>query len=246
MNKETESSEQLLSNIVRAVDKICVGKQFVIVDGVGYPAVGSIVGVSNATVAAALKCDVILVGKHGVGDAVDSFNLNACYFEAHNVLVRGVIFNRLASTGYYSLERCRESVKEYFKEARPTLSLYGWLPEILELKDASPAPAPTSTAVDAIQSLRDAASGCLLSPEEENIVNRWIATFLSYIDVDTFIKDIVETDSDQLASASTISNQVADKPSIAVVKIDEGTLSSEALRERITKAAIDEGADCGG
>lgn len=78
------------------------------VDGVGYPAVGSICGVSNGDVAAALDAPVLLVGKSGVGDAVDSYNLNACFFEARGVRVLGGVFNRISTTGYYSLERCRE------------------------------------------------------------------------------------------------------------------------------------------
>ena len=47
------------------------------VSGVGYPAVGSICGISNADAAKALHASVLLVGKSGVGDAVDSFNLNS-------------------------------------------------------------------------------------------------------------------------------------------------------------------------
>lgn len=79
-------------------------------DGVGYPAVGSICGVSNGDVAAALGAPVLLVGKSGVGDAVDSYNLNACFFEARGVRVLGGVFNRISLDGYYSLERCREVI----------------------------------------------------------------------------------------------------------------------------------------
>lgn len=78
------------------------------VDGVGYPAVGSICGVSNGDVAAHLDAPVLLVGKSGVGDAVDSYNLNACFFETRGVRVLGGVFNRIPTTGYYSLDRCRE------------------------------------------------------------------------------------------------------------------------------------------
>lgn len=78
------------------------------VDGVGYPAVGSICGVSNADVAATLDAPVLLVGKSGVGDAVDSYNLNSSFFEMRGVRVLGGVFNRLSTGGFYSLERCRE------------------------------------------------------------------------------------------------------------------------------------------
>lgn len=63
---------------------------------------------SNAHVAQVLGAPVFLVGKSGVGDAVDSYNLNACFFEARGVRVLGGVFNRISTEGFYSLERCRE------------------------------------------------------------------------------------------------------------------------------------------
>jgi dethiobiotin synthetase len=68
---------ELIHSAVQAVDEIGRGKRIVLVDGVGYPAVGSICGISNADMAKALGSPVVIIGKSGVGDAVDSFNLNA-------------------------------------------------------------------------------------------------------------------------------------------------------------------------
>ncbi|CAB1103079.1 unnamed protein product [Ectocarpus sp. CCAP 1310/34] len=133
------TSEELLQEIRDAVEEISSGKKVVVVDGVGYPAVGSICGVSNGDVAAALKAPVLLVGKSGVGDAVDSYNLNACFFEARGVRVLGGVFNRISTTGYYSLERCREAVTSYFAQANPNALPYGFVPEIASLKHASAA-----------------------------------------------------------------------------------------------------------
>jgi AAA domain len=65
---------------------ISIGKRVVIVDGVGYPSVGSICNLSNAHIAQALGSPVLLIGKPGVGDAVDSFNINAKYFESYGSL----------------------------------------------------------------------------------------------------------------------------------------------------------------
>lgn len=79
------------------------------VDGVGYPAVGSICGISNADLAEALgRIPILLVGRPGVGDAVDSFNLNATFFRARGLRVLGGVFNRLPLEGFYSLEHCKE------------------------------------------------------------------------------------------------------------------------------------------
>lgn len=77
LDENTKPSEELLQDACAAVKEIGIGKRLVLIDGVGYPAVGSICGISNADVAKALQAPVLLVGKSGVGDAVDSFNLNA-------------------------------------------------------------------------------------------------------------------------------------------------------------------------
>lgn len=91
------------------------------VDGVGYPAVGSIVGVSNADLALALgeggtgtatatpPPPILLVGRPGVGDAVDSFNLNATFFRHRGLRVLGAVFNRLPPDGFYALANCKEA-----------------------------------------------------------------------------------------------------------------------------------------
>lgn len=131
----TEPSETLLAMAKAKVDEIGRGKKVVVVDGVGYPAVGSICGVSNAAVASAVQAPVVLVGKRGVGDAVDSFNLNACFFESQGVKVLGALFNRLPSDGYYSLANCKESVTAYFTQFQPQKQVYGFIPEMEQVPD---------------------------------------------------------------------------------------------------------------
>ncbi|ETP26271.1 hypothetical protein F441_00953 [Phytophthora nicotianae CJ01A1] len=129
---ETDTSAQLLEKAKQKVDEVGRGKKVVVVDGVGYPAVGSICGVSNAHVAKKLEAPVVLVGKKGVGDAVDSFNLNATFFESHGVKVLGGIFNRLPEDGFYSLEHCKENVTAYFEQFQPEKHVYGFLPELTD------------------------------------------------------------------------------------------------------------------
>ena len=84
-----------------------------IVDGVGYPSVGSICDLSNAHLAQALGAPVLLVGKSGVGDAVDSFNINTRFFESygsfltHKYLqpIKAIVLNNIA---------CHLKLKELF------------------------------------------------------------------------------------------------------------------------------------
>jgi len=130
LNHETDSSATMLENIKNAVSNLGRGKKVILVDGVGYPAVGSICGVSNADVARVLNAPVLLVCRSGVGDTVDSFNLNATFFEHHQVHVLGAIVNRCATTGFYSIDKIEPCIRQYFDSAKPTQTPLGFLPEM--------------------------------------------------------------------------------------------------------------------
>ena len=142
---DTESTNELLSKVEIEVDRVAQGKRVVLVDGVGFPAVGSICGTDNASVARASgypptlarggvrrPMGVVLVGGPGVGSAVDGFNLNATYFESQNVPVMGVIYNKLSLEGFYSLENCKEQITSYFDQNRHQQQLgrrpFGFVP----------------------------------------------------------------------------------------------------------------------
>ena len=144
LNGETESSDVLLKKITEEVDKIASDKSVVVIDGVGYPAVGSITNTDNACVAQAsgypnenddtvrIPPGVLIVGKRGVGDAVDSYNLNSTYFQSRNIPVLGAIFNRLPQEGYYSLENCKQAVTSYFVQNKDSSGekVFGFIPEV--------------------------------------------------------------------------------------------------------------------
>lgn len=147
---ETDTTEQLLEQVGRAVDRLARGKQVILVDGVGFPGVGSICGTDNPSVLKACgypvlvgdhsdeviirrrPMGVVLVGGSGVGAAVDAFNLNATYFAQADVPVMGAIFNKLEHSGFYSLENCRAQVTSYFRQNEMQIRLgrqpFGFLP----------------------------------------------------------------------------------------------------------------------
>jgi len=157
LSGETESTSILLNKVKKAVDEIASQKQVVIIDGVGYPSVGSICGTDNADVALAcgdsyssddnyndmhkdgisnnnrnrtIPPAVLVVGKRGVGDAVDSYNLNAVYFRQKHVPVIGAIFNRLPieKDNFYSLENCKTAITTYFND-KHNQRVYGGIHE---------------------------------------------------------------------------------------------------------------------
>ncbi len=72
----TPSSDTLLAGVMASIHAVAEDKAVVIIDGVGHPAVGSVVGVSNADVAHALPCKVLFVGNAGIGAAIIKQNLS--------------------------------------------------------------------------------------------------------------------------------------------------------------------------
>mmetsp|Transcript_31409 Transcript_31409/g.58490 ORF Transcript_31409/g.58490 Transcript_31409/m.58490 type:complete len:464 (-) Transcript_31409:417-1808(-) len=179
----TDSSEQLLASVVQSVEEIERGKKLVLIDGVGYPAVGSICGISNADSAKVLNASVVLIGKSGVGDAVDSFNLNARFFEFVGVRVLGGIFNKIALEGFYNVDACRTAVTSYFTQYRSHCRAYGFVPVMT-------------------MGHKDDEKG----DSEGGVPADLLATFMSHVDVYGIIRDAMnvkmEDDSKQLSKVA--------------------------------------------
>jgi len=118
--------QQRLEKVTEAIRQISAGKRIVIVDGVGYPAVGSVSGVSNAQIARAIGAPVLMVGRPGLGNAIDSFNLNLAYFENFGVEVLGGIWNNIPEMeSYHTYENCKEYVTKYYRKFNPKIGIYG-------------------------------------------------------------------------------------------------------------------------
>jgi len=87
-----------------------------VVDGVGFASVGSILGISNASIARALNLPVVLVvpsPRSSLGFAIDAFNLSSCYFTAHGVDVVGLAITKVPSDGSALL---RDYVSRFFEQ----------------------------------------------------------------------------------------------------------------------------------
>ncbi len=96
LDGQTPGRNILLDKILAAIHASAVDKEFLFVDGVGHPAVGSTVGLSNATLANALgKCMVLLVVQPGIGAAIDSITLCLTFLRANGITKVGVLFNKV-------------------------------------------------------------------------------------------------------------------------------------------------------
>lgn len=122
----TQGSEELMSGILASIFGIAKGKALVVVDGVGDPAVGSVVGVSNVDVAAVLPCRVIFVGKSGIGAAIDNTILCVSLLRGRGIENIGIIYNKIPMS---YLAETKRYVSKRIRELLPEATLLGFIAE---------------------------------------------------------------------------------------------------------------------
>ncbi len=117
------SENTLKEKIHRAFEKIEASNDFIIVEGTGHVGVGSIVNLSNASIAASLGLDIVIIAKGGLGSAFDELALNKGLCDLFGVKIRGVILNRV-------IPEKKEMILGYFKKAleRWNIPLIGCIP----------------------------------------------------------------------------------------------------------------------
>jgi dethiobiotin synthetase len=125
-----ERRKELLQTAVGAVEALLARKTLVIVDGVGYPSVGSCCGLGNATLAAALRTPVLLIGNPGLGDCVDTYDLMLTYFEAKGATVRAALVNKAADTARHKVADVLPLVVKWFKFRAPAVAFLGAVPPV--------------------------------------------------------------------------------------------------------------------
>lgn len=225
---ETETTVQLLAKVEDAVDSLARDKDVVIVDGVGFPAVGSICGTDNASVALASSypvsysytmdrkaLGVLLVGGPGVGSAVDAYNLNATYFQRANVPVLGAVFNKLSLEGFYSLDNCKKQISMYFAQHGKGHKPFGFIPVF-----------PKMGGADAFDHVHD-----------------FIRVFGEHFDMDDLLKAAYKVQQRQLDGSSDDSIRHSPPKTIEPpVKRLKVSLNPIRTREEIEQLAISAGA----
>ena len=170
----------------RAVDRVSHGKRLTLIDGVGYPSVGSIIGCSSADIAIACRAPVLIVGRPGVGDAIDAFNLCATYFEAHRIPVIGGIFNKCQPSGFYGRSRCAEYVAKFMAARRPQQRAYGLLP----LHEGLGNLAAEETCSFAFKHPEQPEEAGPLTPEDEAAIGTVTKLFQDFVNTPQIVHDL--------------------------------------------------------
>ena len=134
----TRHSDELRADVLASILSIGKDKEVVIIDGVGDPSVGSVVGVSNVDVALSLPCSVIFVGKPGIGAALDNTVLCVSFMQNKGLTNIGIIYNKIPLSAFAEIKKY---VSKRLPELLPEVTLLGFIGEdhIVEtcLKDNS-------------------------------------------------------------------------------------------------------------
>ena len=109
----TKSSVMLLEDILAEIAQISENKDIVIVDGIGGPSTGSVIGVSNVDIALSLDSPVLFVGKAGIGAAIDDTILMVSFMQQQGIQNIALVYNKippseLISIRHYARKRLTE------------------------------------------------------------------------------------------------------------------------------------------
>ena len=186
--QESSVPPDFAATCARAVDRVSHGKRLTLIDGVGYPSVGSIIGCSSADVAIACRAPVLIVGRPGVGDAIDAFNLCATFFEAHRIPVLGGIFNKCQPSGFYGRAKCAEYIAKYMAARRPQQRAYGLLPSQESLGKL----AAEETCGFSFKHPEQPEEAGPLTPEDEVAIGTVSKLFRDFVDTRQLVGDLEE------------------------------------------------------
>ena len=120
---EKGAAEDYAKIIKESFDHVAKDNDLVIIEGTGHAGVGSVFGLSNATVARLLETNVILISSGGVGKPIDEVMLNKALLDREGVNLAGVIVNKVLPEKY---ERIARLVKMGLE--KKGLSVFGVLP----------------------------------------------------------------------------------------------------------------------
>lgn len=87
--------QQYLDKILTAAAELESKCDFLIIEGAGHSGVGSVVGLNNAQIAKQLAAPVLMVAGGGVGNVIDSINLNLALYRETGAEVRLILPNKL-------------------------------------------------------------------------------------------------------------------------------------------------------
>jgi dethiobiotin synthetase len=118
----TKDSTELKEDVLSTIADIGANKKMVLIDGIGDPAAGTVVGLSNADIAVAVSAAVVFVGKPGLGAAIDNTILCVSYMHSRGINNIGLINNKIPLA---YLAEAKAYVSKRLSELLPTSTFLG-------------------------------------------------------------------------------------------------------------------------
>ncbi|MBP7056524.1 MAG: AAA family ATPase [Candidatus Omnitrophica bacterium] len=101
-----KGAEEDYAKLIRdSYEKVAGDNDLVIIEGTGHAGVGSVFGLSNATVARLLDANVIMISSGGVGKPIDEVMLNKALLDKEGVKLAGVVVNKVLPEKYDRISR---------------------------------------------------------------------------------------------------------------------------------------------
>jgi len=120
----TRNSGQLLEDILAEISQISQNKAIVIVDGIGGPNTGSVVGVSNVDIALSLAAPVLFIGKAGIGSAIDDTVLSVNYMQQRGIKNIALVYNKIESS---ELDSIKHYLSKRLAELLPNIPVLDYI-----------------------------------------------------------------------------------------------------------------------
>eukprot|EP00529_Nitzschia_sp_RCC80_P041328 CAMPEP_0113493874 /NCGR_PEP_ID=MMETSP0014_2-20120614/28818_1 /TAXON_ID=2857 /ORGANISM="Nitzschia sp." /LENGTH=513 /DNA_ID=CAMNT_0000387753 /DNA_START=374 /DNA_END=1911 /DNA_ORIENTATION=- /assembly_acc=CAM_ASM_000159 len=120
------TNDQAEARIQQAYDNVSSSSDFVLCEGTGHCAVGSIVHASNAQVCSMLNAKMVLVANGGLGNTFDELELNKVLCDKEDVDICGVIVNKVQQD---KMEQTREYVSKALQIHWGDVPLLGCIPD---------------------------------------------------------------------------------------------------------------------
>ena len=120
----TKTSDSLLKDILAEISQISANKEIVIIDGIGGPSTGSVVGVSNVDIARSLAAPVLFIGKAGIGSAIDDTVLSVNFMQQRGIKNIALVYNKIESSALVSV---KYYVSKRLAELLPNVSVLDFI-----------------------------------------------------------------------------------------------------------------------
>ncbi len=120
----TKTANRLLEDILAEISQISENKEIVIIDGIGGPSTGSVVGVPNVDIARSLAAPVVFIGKPGIGSAIDDTVLSVNFMQQRGIKNIALVYNKIEPS---ELVRVKHYVGKCLAKLLPNVPLLDFI-----------------------------------------------------------------------------------------------------------------------